>query len=76
MIKLEFDVRTAAAIRQVLYREQDLYTYDPTCVPERIVDIRKVIGTLDTQIESELEEAAKEIQKLETESAPDYGVGK
>ena len=40
------------------------------------VDIREVIGTLDTQIESELEEAAKEIQKLEEEAAPDYGVGK
>ena len=76
MIKIEVDVRTAAAIRQVLYREQDLYTYDPTCCPQRIVDIREVIGTLDTQIESVLQEAAKEISELEKEAAPDYGVGK
>ena len=64
MIKLEIDVRQAASIRQVLYKEQS------------IVDIREVIGSLDTQIEAELEEAAKEIQKLEEEAAPDYGVGK
>ena len=76
MIKLELDVRTAAAIRQVLYKEQEGYTYDPTCIPQRIVDIRETIGTLDTQIESSLEEAAKEIRELETEAAPDYGVGK
>jgi len=76
MIKLELDVRAAAAIRQVLYKEQELYTYDPTCIPPRIIDIREVIGTLDTQIESALEEAAKEIRELETETAPDYGVGK
>ncbi len=76
MIKLELDVRQAAAIRQVLYKEQERYTYDPKCVPPRIVDIREVIGTLDTQIESAIEEASKEISELETEAAPDYGVGK
>jgi len=76
VIKLELDVRQAASIRQVLYKEQSIYTYDPKCVPPRIVDIREVIGSLDTQIEAELEEAAKKIQKLEEEAAPDYGVGK
>ena len=53
MIKLELDVRQAASIRQVLYKEQSIYTYDPKCVPPRIVDIREAIGTLDTQIESD-----------------------
>ena len=63
MIKLELDVRQS--IRQVVYKEQSIYTYDPKCVPPRIVDIREVIGTLDTQIESEALKSAKEIQKLE-----------
>lgn len=49
------DVRTAAAVRQVLFKEQDGYTYDPTCVPGRIVDIREIITNLDSQIESQLE---------------------
>ena len=55
MIKLEVDLRTAAAIRQVLYREQELYTYDPTCVPPRITDIREAIVSLDKQIDDALE---------------------
>jgi len=54
VIKLDIDVKQAAAIRQVLYKEQELYTYDPTCVPPRIVDIREVIVTLDKQIEDTL----------------------
>jgi hypothetical protein len=28
MIKLELDVRQAASIRQVLYKEQSIYTYE------------------------------------------------
>ena len=55
MIKLEVDLRTAAAIRQVLYKEQELYTYDATCVPPRIVDIREAIVSLDKQIDDTLE---------------------
>ena len=54
MIKLDIDVKQAAAIRQVLYKEQEFYTYDPTCVPPRIVDIREVIVALDKQIEDTL----------------------
>lgn len=54
MIKLELELRTAAAIRQVLYKEQENYTYDPTCVPQRIVDIRQVITSLDEQIDDKL----------------------
>tara|TARA_B100000900_G_C20140234_1_gene537643 strand:+ start:291 stop:476 length:186 start_codon:yes stop_codon:yes gene_type:complete len=54
VIKIEVDVRTAAAIRQCLFREQDLYTYDPTCCPQRIKDIRDVIVDMDKQIDNEL----------------------
>ena len=54
MINIEMDVRSAAAVRQVLFKEQERYTYDPTCVPERIVHIRETIQTLDKQIEEEL----------------------
>ena len=34
------DVRTAAAVRQALFEEQKRYTYDPKCVPPRIVELR------------------------------------
>ena len=54
MINLELEVKNAAAIRHVLYKEQERYTYDPACVPERIVHIRETIQTLDKQIEEEL----------------------
>jgi len=48
------DVRSAAAVRQVLFKEQERYTYDPTCVPARIIEIRNVINNIDEQIEEEL----------------------
>lgn len=54
MINLELDVQNAASIRHVLYKEQERYTYDPTCVPQRINHIRETIQTLDNQIEEEL----------------------
>lgn len=63
MINFELDVRKAAAVRQALFREQDGYTYDSTCVPQRIVEIREVIQSIDTQIEEEL----KSITTEETE---------
>ena len=55
MIKIELDVRTAAAVRESLFRDTKDYTYDPTCCPQRVVDIRNVIVDLDTQIESEIQ---------------------
>ena len=54
MIKLELEVKNAAAIRHVLYKEQERYTYDPACVPERITNIRETIQTLDNEIEEVL----------------------
>ena len=56
MITINMDVRSAAAVRQCLFEEQKLYTYDPKCVPPRIVEIRNVINDIDEQIE----EATKE----------------
>ena len=55
-VTVEMDVFSAAAVRQVLYKEQERYTYDPACVPERISDIRSVIQSIDDQIEAELGE--------------------
>ena len=54
MIKIEMDVRSAAAVRQVLFESQRDYTYNVNSVPERVVDIREVINDLDKQIENEL----------------------
>jgi len=56
MINLSLDVKSAAAIRQVLFDEQKVYTYDPVSVPPRIIEIRNVINDLDEQIEEELKE--------------------
>ena len=51
MITISMDVRSAAAVRQALFDEQKRYTYDPKCVPPRIVEIRNVINDIDEQIE-------------------------
>ena len=45
------DVRSAAAVRQLLFEHQKGYTYDEGSVPPRITDIRGVILELDSQIE-------------------------
>lgn len=63
---IEMDVYTAAAVRQALFREQDGYTYDETCVPERIVGIRKVITDIDAGLESVVE-SEEQNQETETE---------
>ncbi len=63
MINIELDVRTAAAVRESLFRDTKDYTYDPTCCPQRVVDIRNVIVNLDTQIEEELQKAVKAIKE-------------
>ena len=55
MITIEMDVHTAAAVREALYSEQEKYTYDPKCVPVRIIEIRNVINDLDEQIVEELD---------------------
>lgn len=44
------DVRSAAAVRQVLFDSQKGYTYDDVSIPPRISDIRSVILDLDNKI--------------------------
>lgn len=44
-------LRTAAAVRQVLYKEQESYTKNLECEPERIFEIREVIADLDDALE-------------------------
>lgn len=51
------DVRCAAAVRQALFTDTKIYTYDSTCCPHRVTDIRSVINKIDSQIEAELQEA-------------------
>ena len=65
MIKIELDVRAAAAVRESLFRDTKVYTYDPTCCPQRVVDIRNAIVDLDTQIEAEIQKVI-EAQTEET----------
>ena len=49
-VTIKMDARQAAAIRQVLFESQKGYTYDPTCVPERVVDFRTVIRDIYDKI--------------------------
>ena len=56
MISISLDIKSAAAVRQVLFDEQKLYTYDAASVPLRIIEIRNVINDLDEQIEKKLKE--------------------
>ncbi len=80
-VTLELDVRTAAAIRESLFRDTKMYSYDEKSCPQRVNDIRNAIVSLDEQIEAELKAAAEEIaaaqeiSELEAQ-APDTGVGK
>jgi hypothetical protein len=50
-VTIKTDVRSAAAVRQVLFESQRGYTYEEDSVPPRIVDIRNVIQQIDTEIE-------------------------
>jgi len=49
-VTIKMDVRSASAVRQVLFDSQKGYTYDETSVPPRISDIRAVILDLDQKI--------------------------
>lgn len=49
-VSIKMDVRSAAAVRQVLFDSQKGYTYNVTSVPPRIVDIRSVIMDIDEKI--------------------------
>jgi hypothetical protein len=49
-ITLKLNVRSAAAVRQVLFDAQKGYTYDEVSVPPRVTDIRGVIQQIDDNI--------------------------
>ena len=53
-VTIELDVRSAAAVRQVLFDAQKGYSTDVTC-PERVFEIREVITDLDDAISSVVE---------------------
>jgi len=48
-VTIKMDVRTAAAVRQVLFDAQRGYSYEH--VPERVVEVRSVIQSIDTELE-------------------------
>ena len=50
-VTIKMDVRSAAAVRQILFDAQKGYTYDGVSVPPRISDVRAVINNLDIEIE-------------------------
>lgn len=77
-VTLELDIRTAAAVRESLFRDTKVYTYDEKSCPQRVNDIRNAIVEIDAQIEAALvdpEEVKELISELEA-TAPDPGVGK
>jgi len=47
-VTIKMDVWTAAAVRQVLFEAQRGYSYE--YVPERVVEIRSVIQSIDTEL--------------------------
>lgn len=50
-VTIKMDVRSAAAVRQILFESQKGYTYSEESVPPRISDIRNVIRNLDQSID-------------------------
>jgi hypothetical protein len=55
-VTIKMDIRSAAAVRQVLFDAQKGYTYDEVSVPPRITDIRAVIQDIDSNLEKVLGE--------------------
>jgi len=53
-LTIEMSVRSAAAVRQVLFEAQKGYTTGPS-VPERVFEIREVITDLDDAISAVVE---------------------
>ena len=54
-VTIKMDVRSAAAVRQLLFEHQKGYTYNEDSVPPRVVDIRSVIMDLDEKISAIVE---------------------
>ena len=54
-VTIKMDVRSAAAVRQVLFEAQKGYTSDITTTPTRIFELREVIADLDDLISQVVE---------------------
>ena len=54
-VTIELDVRSAAAVRQVLFDAQKGYTSDIVSTPPRIFELREVIADLDDAISQVVE---------------------
>ena len=54
-VTIEMDVRSAAAVRQVLFDAQKGYTTDINTTPTRIFELREVIADLDDAISQVVE---------------------
>jgi len=54
-VTIKMDIRSAAAVRQILFEHQKGYTYNESSIPPRIIDIRSVINNLDIEIEKIIE---------------------
>tara|TARA_B100000085_G_scaffold237460_1_gene226495 strand:+ start:39 stop:257 length:219 start_codon:yes stop_codon:yes gene_type:complete len=69
VIKVEMDVRAAAAVREALFSETKDYTYDPKCTPQRVIEIRNVINNIDEQIEQQINQVKAQItEAIENET--------
>ena len=55
-LTVEMSVYQAAAVREELFTTTKMFTYDPKCVPPRVVKIREIIVKLDELIEESLED--------------------
>ena len=54
-VSIELDVRSAAAVRHVLFEAQKGYTSDIVSTPPRIFELREVIADLDDAISQVVE---------------------
>ena len=54
-VSIELDVRSAAAVRQVLFEAQKGYTNNIDTTPTRIFELREVIADLDDAISQVVE---------------------
>ena len=50
MINLELSKAQAEYVVEVLIKEQERFTHDPVCVPERIFEIREVITDISDKL--------------------------
>ena len=55
-VTLEMSVYQAAAIRESLFSDTKVYTYDPKSTPQRVIEIREAIIDIDSQLEEILKE--------------------